>query len=89
MAALLASLPITSILAMLWLYRDTRDPQKIIDLSWGIFWAVLPSLVFFVVLPLVLKSGIKFGWALLISCVTMAASYALYVIFLNRFGVRI
>jgi len=67
-AAILASLPLTSILAMIWLYGDTRDAQKISSLSTGIFWAVLPSLLFFLVLPFLLKSGIHFPWALLISC---------------------
>ncbi|MBI4994972.1 DUF3147 family protein [Candidatus Peregrinibacteria bacterium] len=46
-AAILASLPLTSILAMIWLYTDTKDVQKVIDLSSNIFWAVLPSLIFF------------------------------------------
>ena len=88
-AAILASLPITSILAILWLYRDVRDPHKVIDLSVGIFWAVLPSLIFFIVLPLLLKSGVRFGWAMIISSLVMAASYAVYAAFLNRFGIKI
>ena len=89
MAAILVSLPITSILAILWLYHDVRDPHKVIDLSIGIFWAVLPSLIFFLILPLALKWGLRFGWAMIISSLVMAASYAVYVAILNRFGIRI
>ena len=55
-AAILAALPLTSILAIIWLYRDTKDVEKVSNLSTGIFWAVLPSLLFF--LPFLLKSGI-------------------------------
>ena len=89
MAAILVSLPITSLVAIVWLYLETRDPQKIIELSFGIFWAVLPSLIFFIVLPLLLKSGLRFGWAMIISSLVMAAGYAVYVALLNRFGIRI
>src|SRR5690349_12496787 len=42
---LLASLPLTSFLAMLWLYKDTKDTAKVAALSMSIFWLVLPSLV--------------------------------------------
>jgi len=88
-AAILASLPLTSILAMIWLYGDTRDAQKISSLSTGIFWAVLPSLLFFLVLPFLLKSGIHFPWALLISCGIMFLGYTIYAVVLARFGVRV
>jgi hypothetical protein len=89
LGAVLASLPLTSILAMLWLYGETRDAQKVIDLSKGIFWMVLPSLVFFIVLPLLLKSGLKFGWALPLSCLVMAAAYAGYAVLLRQFGINL
>ena len=88
-AAILASLPTTSLLAILWLYRDTHNSQKVIDLSVGIFWAVLPSLIFFLILPLALKRGLRFGTAMLLSCGIMILSYLLYVALLNKFGVKI
>ena len=77
MAAALASLPLTSILAMVWLYRDTGDSAKIAALSQDIFWLVLPSLLFFLLLPLLLKMGWRFYPALLVSCLAMSAAYAL------------
>lgn len=89
LAAVLASLPATSILAMIWLYRDTQDVQKIEDLSRGIFWAVLPSLLFFLVLPLMLKAGLKFGWAMTVSSVVMFVGYTVYLVALGKFGLRI
>ena len=89
LAAVLASLPVTSILAILWLYRDTHDSQKVIDLSGGIFWAVLPSLIFFIILPWALKSGLRFTTAMLISCAVMILSYMIYVAILSKFGIKI
>ena len=88
-AAILASLPLMSILAIIWLYVETRDNQKIIDLSLGIFWAVLPSLVFFLVLPILLKSGLRFSPAMILSAVVMFIAYSLYVVLLSKFGIRI
>ena len=88
LAAILASLPINSIIAIIWLYAETKDSQKIIDLSNGIFWAVLPSLLFFVLLPVFLKAGLKFPLALLSASLIMAAAYFVYVFVLNRLGVK-
>ena len=88
-AAILASLPMTSILAILWLYREAHDFHKVINLSYGIFWAVLPSMIFFLVLPFALKSGLRFGWAMIISSTVMVFSYALYVAVLNKLGIKI
>jgi hypothetical protein len=87
-AAILASLPLTSILAIIWLYHDTHDTTKIMDLSYGIFWAVLPSLLFFFILPIFLKGGIKFGLAMFLSSAIMMIGYALYVWGLRKLGIR-
>ena len=45
--SVIASIPMVSVLAMIWLYIDTQNTQQIIVLSKGIFWLVLPSLVLF------------------------------------------
>ena len=87
-AAILASLPVTSILAMTWLYWDTRDPVKVSELSYGILWAVLPSLLFFWVLPLLLKMGMRFPAALPLACLIMFIGYTGYVFLLKRFGIN-
>ena len=89
LAAILASLPLISILAMIWLYRDTHDVQKIIDLSQGIFWAILPSLLFFIVLPLLLKLGLKFSLAMFSSSIIMFIGYAVYGFILNKLGMKV
>jgi hypothetical protein len=75
-AALLASLPLTSLLAFVWLHIETRDAARIADLSQGIFWLVLPSLLLFVLLPVLLKAGWSFWPSLLVSGAATAAGYA-------------
>lgn len=57
--ALLASLPLTSLLALMWLYRDTGSALQAASLAKGIFWLVLPSLALFLVFP----AAVKAGWA--------------------------
>ncbi len=75
-AALLASLPLTSILAFIWVYKDTGDTGKIIELSYSLFWLVLPSLAFFLILPFLLKQGLGFPLAMVVSAAAMAVLYA-------------
>src|SRR4029079_14853887 len=58
--AILASIPLVSVLAMICLYADTHDVAQVASLSRSIFWLVLPSLVLFVVLPALLQRGFGF-----------------------------
>lgn len=55
LGAIVASVPLTSVIAMIWLYHDTADTAKVIALASNIFWLVLPSLVLFISLPILLK----------------------------------
>lgn len=89
LGALLASLPLTSILAMFWLYIDTQDAGKVANLATGIFWLVLPSLVFFVSLPLLLKTGLNFYLSMGLSMFATAGCYLIMVLILNYFGIKL
>jgi len=82
LGGLIASLPLTSILALIWLYFDTKNIQKVINLSESIFWLVIPSLILFVILPILLKKGVNFYLSLTISSVVMMAFYGviMYVV---------
>lgn len=64
MGALLASVPLTSVLAMVWIWIDTRDVERLAAFSTDVAWLVLPSLMLFVVLPVLLRAGVDFWWAL-------------------------
>lgn len=83
---LIASLPIVSYLGMIWLYVDTQDSQKVADLSASIFWLVLPSLVLFVLLPVMLRAGVNFYLSLAVSTAAMFIAYALMMLVLRQFG---
>jgi hypothetical protein len=87
--AALASLPLTSLLAFIWLYLDTGDAGRVAGLSQGVFWLVLPSLVLAIALPLLLRAGWNFWFALAISCVVTAAAYVGMAGLLDRLGMRV
>ena len=89
MGGLLVSPPLTSLLAMMWLWRDTHDSGKIAALSTSIFWLVLPSLVLFIALPLLLKRGVMFWPSLGISITAMLAGYGAMVFGLGKFGIKL
>jgi hypothetical protein len=88
-AAALASLPLTSLLAFVWMRIDGAPPEQVASLSTGIFWLVLPSLLLFVLFPLLLRAGVHFWASLALSCVATAAAYAAMVALLARFGVKL
>lgn len=85
--ALIASLPLTSLLAIIWLWHDTGDSERIASLTQGIFWLVLPSLVFFIALPVMLRAGWAFWPSLAASAGLTAAAYFVMVRILARFGI--
>lgn len=89
MGAILASVPLVSVLAMIWLYIDTKDIAKISTLSSSIFWLVLPSLSFFIAIPLLLKQGINFYLSMSISIGITILSYWFMISVLNYFGVKL
>jgi hypothetical protein len=61
LGALILSLPLISILAFIWLWRDTGDQEGIAALAQSTFWFVLPTLPMFLVLPALLRGGMGFG----------------------------
>lgn len=87
--AVLASVPLVSVLAMIWLYVETRDIQKINTLSTGIFWLVLPSLLLFITLPILLKLGINFYISLSVSIGITAICYWIMISVLQHFGINV
>lgn len=89
LGALIKSLPLVSILAMVWLYAETHDTERIADLSVGTFWLVLPTLPMFLVLPGLLRNGVGFYPSLLISVAVMAVCYLAAVAILARFGITL
>jgi len=84
LGALVASLPLTSLLVLAWLYADTRDVRQVADLSMSIFWFVLGSLPFFIVLAWGLRSSWNVGVVLAAAAATGFAGVSLTQWLLSR-----
>lgn len=89
LAALIASLPLTSLLAFVWLHLEASPAERIAELSDQIFWLVLPSLLLFLLLPLLLRHGLSFWLSLGLSVTATAAGYAALLAALRRLGVAL
>lgn len=87
--ALVASLPLISILGMIWLWRDTRDVVRMASHVEATFWYVLPSLPMFLVIPALLRRGVGFWPALAAGCVLTIGLYAVMMAVGPRFGVKL
>lgn len=75
LGALIASLPLISVLGMIWLWRDTGDPVRMAEHARATFWFVLPSLPMFLLIPTLLGRGVGFWQALAAGCVLTVLLY--------------
>ena len=89
LAAIIISLPLISILSMIWLWRDTADTNRIADLSSSTFWFVLPTLPMFLLLPWLLRQEFGFWSALGLSCALTSLLYLLMVLALGKFSISL
>ena len=85
-AAIIVSIPLTSLLAFIWLYLDTKDIQKVIDLSLSTIVMTIPSITFFIVLPLMLKLKQNFTFSLLIAVVSTSLAYIIFITIIKKFN---
>ncbi len=83
---LIASLPLISVLGIIWLWQDTADIERIASHSQATFWYVLPSLPMFLIFPALLRQGISFWLALAIACVITMSLYALTMWLLSKYS---
>ncbi len=88
LSALLIALPLTSIVAMIWMHQGGQPPARIASHAEGTFWFVLPTLPMFLILPWMLKSSWSFWSALAVNCVLTTLFFWLTVVLLRKFGVE-
>ena len=88
LGGLIASLPLVSVLGMIWLWRDKPDAANMAAHAEATFWFVLPSLPMFLAIPALLRSGWSFWAALAAGCALTVLLYALMVVLGPRVGIR-
>ncbi len=87
--ALIASLPLVSVLGMLWLWRDRPEPLNMADHAQATFWYVLPSLPMFLLIPALLRRGAPFWAALCAGCFLTVALYFGMTWLAPRVGIKL
>jgi hypothetical protein len=87
--ALIASLPLVSVLGMIWLWHDKPDAQNMAAHAQATFWFVLPSLPMFLLIPALLRAGVNFWLALLAGCALTVTLYLAMTWIGPRFGLRL
>ena len=88
-AAILASLHVTTLLALVWLYIDTKDTERVATVAQNTFWLIIPSLSFFITLPWLLRQGFSFSLSLTIAVVASAVCFLAFVWILKQTGVNL
>lgn len=87
--ALIASLPLVSVLGMIWLWRDKPDVPNMAAHVEATFWFVLPSLPMFLVMPVLLRHGWNFWAVLAVGCALTILLYSLMTWMGPRIGLRL
>ena len=86
LAALVAALPLVSILAMILLWRERPVPEQVAHFSEATFWLVLPSLPMYLVMAALLRHGEPFWLSLALGCALTAVLYLIMLWVAPRFG---
>ncbi len=88
-AAIVIALPIMTIISMIWIYMDTKDLAKISAFSINILLAVIPTLLFFILIPLFIRLFNNFFLSLTLSGTIMVAVFIAYAFILGKFGIKL
>ena len=86
--AILAAIPLVSILAMTWMYIDTNSSNRAVEFSNNIVWLIAPSMTLFIVFPILIKKGFSFYPSMLISIFMTIFAYYSIIFLLDKLGIR-
>ncbi len=89
MGGLILSLPLTSIIALVWLYATGSDAEKVAALAWSTLWYVVPSLALFIALPALLRLGVPFVAGLSVAILLTASLYSIWPRLLASLGIKL
>jgi hypothetical protein len=87
--ALIASLPLITVMAMIWLHVEKQPGAKIANHAYYTFWYVLPTMPMFLVMPWMMNRGVSFWPSLLTGCGITFGCFAVAAVVLKRFGISL
>jgi hypothetical protein len=88
LGALVAALPLVTILTLIWLYVENQSQDKIANHAWYTFWYVVPTLPMFLIFPALLP---RIGfWPTLLACIVITAvCFVIFAFAARRFGIEL
>ena len=86
--AILAAIPLVSILAMTWMYVDTKSSNDAVAFSNNIVWLIAPSMTLFIAFPILIKKGLSFYPSMFISITLTVLAYYSVLFLLEKSGIR-
>lgn len=89
LGALLAAIPLVSILAMTWMYVDTNSSSSAVEFSNRIVWLIVPSMTLFIAFPILIKKGFSFYPSMGISILMTIFAYYSVIFLLDKFGIKL
>ncbi len=88
LGALIASLPMVTLLALTWLHIEKQPTEKIANHAWYTFWYVVPTLPMFLAFPLLLPR-LGFWWTLGASAALTVVCFSLFALAVRPFGIQL
>jgi len=87
--ALLAAIPLVSILAMTWMYVDTGETRSAVEFSERIIWLIAPSMTLFIVFPIMIKKGFSFYPSMFAAIALTIMAYYSVIYVVGKFGIKL
>lgn len=86
--AVVGSLPMMTILTLIWLYLESQSGDKIKNHAYYTFWYVIPTLPMFLVFPSIYD---KYGFwqTLIISAILTCILFVLFALIVKKFGIEL
>ena len=89
LGALIASLPLVTVMVMIWLYLENQGTEKVARHAYYTFWYVVPTLPMFLVTPALLDRGFNFWLSLAADVLVTVSSFAVIAVIGRHYGVNL
>ncbi len=82
LGGLIAAMPLTTLLALIWLYTDTGDYDLARTFTRSVLFGIVPTVFFFITALALFKKGVPFALVLVLSFVVFLAAAVVHQYFL-------
>jgi uncharacterized membrane protein (GlpM family) len=88
LGALVAALPLVTLLTLIWLYVEKQPTAKIANHAWYTFWYVLPTLPMFLAFPWLLQR-LGFWYSMVAAILITMVCFGASALVAKHFGIEL